>query len=159
QRAWGWRSQTQHGQNTQTKRLLQKPGGTLMSSRRIWPAVTASRCSHKAARCQPSTKGLAGSSTGQACLRKVCRRRSARSVKAAASSSAGKLTVPLGEAFDRGEFFVGHLLDQESIGLGAVRGSRRDLERGVEAEDLAALADAPADALEVAGVAGLLDLA
>src|SRR5215831_17551748 len=42
-------------------------GGTVMSSRRIWPAVTASRYSHSRSMCQFGRNGVSGSRIPQAC--------------------------------------------------------------------------------------------
>src|SRR5258708_2694283 len=41
-------------------------GGTLISRFRIWPRVTASRCSMIASMCQPGTNGVRGSMTSHA---------------------------------------------------------------------------------------------
>src|SRR5258708_5235611 len=41
-------------------------GGTLITRLRIWPCVTASKCSMIASMCQPGTNGVWGSMTSQA---------------------------------------------------------------------------------------------
>ena len=43
------------GQSTPVISDFIVPGGMLMRSRRIWPSVTASRCSAIASMCQPCT--------------------------------------------------------------------------------------------------------
>lgn len=57
----GDRIHVQVGQRIETKLDFPVRGGTLMMSRRIWPRVTASRCSQIAPRCQESLKGVPGS--------------------------------------------------------------------------------------------------
>src|SRR5262245_38925030 len=51
---------------------------------------------------------------------------------------------------------LGEVLAGQPVGLAAVRRGRGDLLRGVQAQQLAALGDAPADPLQVARVAVLL---
>ena len=43
-------------------------GGMLISRFRIWPRLTASRCSQSRPMCQLSSSGVSGSTIGHACL-------------------------------------------------------------------------------------------
>lgn len=62
-------------------------GGSLISSRVICPAVTASRCSATQSMCQLSRNVVPGSMTSQACRMKCLSFRSASSFWIAARSS------------------------------------------------------------------------
>ena len=98
---------SQAGQKTQVSKLLPAPGGMLIKSFGIWPAVTACRCSQRAPMCQESTNGVA-STTGQAwrtnswkLLRAVLRR---------SSSSAACRRMLLSSGNDACEFVIAQLL-------------------------------------------------
>src|SRR4029434_6573751 len=77
-------------------------GGTLISKFRMWPAVTASRCSIIASMCQPATNGVEGSTIGHAW------RTNSRRLRAANSQSISVSRFGLAnKSAQQFEFFIG----------------------------------------------------
>ena len=87
------------------------PGGTLISSLRIWPREIDSRCRLIASRHQPQTSGVSGSRTDHACRVNSASERRQSSARTCRFSSSGFRSNLIEEAEKLAELVIGQSVE------------------------------------------------